>query len=188
MKAWAGSKFNIKGLTEERLAQLKTSIPTSIRTRKIHGLSIRRSQLLQFVQLGEHVPHAKVIVIVAKDDDTPGQTMFSENDEECDRWYKTILISMNIVKLCDDIFFPREAFKKEIAKDIVEKSMMVTYARSTGAFDTGDIPNFIIMHKQIEDCPEAYVVSVFSDKVTPEEAKIFHVWSSGPPCKKLAEP
>lgn len=63
VKAWKNSRFVVKGLTEDRVTELKSSIPASIRARKILGMTIRRSQMIWFAQLSKHLPHPKAILV-----------------------------------------------------------------------------------------------------------------------------
>lgn len=123
-----------------------------------------------------------------KDDHTPGQSMFDEDDDESDRWYKTILISVGLMPFCDSIFLAKDAFEKEMVKTVVAQSASLARAVTIGFIDMGDKPFMIITHSQREGCPEAYIVSMLHTISDPQSTKHFSVWSSGPPYKKPAEP
>lgn len=186
VKAWTHCGFVIGGLTEAKVAQLKASIPTSIRKRKVRDLTISRSQLLLFSKLEEHLPRVKFIFVLTKQDDSIGETMFDRNETADDRWFRTVLLSTALTPMCDMVFLPRDAFKKEVVKAVVDRSVALALARATGMINS-DVATAVISHAQVEGCPEAYMVTMIGGDLDLHDTRNFAVWSAGPPYKKPVE-
>lgn len=187
-KAWAGCGFNIKGLTDERVAELKMSIPSSVRARNIRGMSIPRSQMVLFARLFPHLPRAKSLIVTIHDDDIQDQNLFHADDDESERWWKCLLLSYDLTRLGSFIFFSAEAFKEEVVKRVTELSLSLTLARAIGGLDMGNIPNAYIKHEGKEGYPDSYVVLVTPANKVPDPSQAFHVWSMGPPYQKPVQP